>query len=168
MDLQKVLEKVKKDDIKFITLQFTDLLGVIKEIIIPVEELEDASRDGVWFDGSSVEGFEYNVGPEPEFYLFRADGQNRTTPIDYGRHFDLTSHEGYKAVKKIIAARESFGIKVETSHREVGFGQYEIDFSYGQCLGAADKVLTLKYTASMMKVWFRKELMSYRYPCRKP
>jgi len=211
MEVQKVLEQIKKDDIKFITLQFTDLLGVIKELILPVEELEDASRDGVWFDGSSVEGFariqesdlflkpdmatyavvpwltengrtarlicdiyradgkpfegdprfilkqaaaeaakegfEYNVGPEPEFYLFRTNGQNRTTPIDYGRYFDLTSHEGYKAVKKIIGALESFGIKVETSHHEVGYGQYEIDFNYGQCLDVADKVLTLKYTA---------------------
>ncbi len=211
MEIQKILEQVKKDDIKFITLQFTDLLGVIKEVIIPVEELEDASRDGVWFDGSSVEGFariqesdlflkpdmttyavvpwltedgrtarlicdiyradgkpfdgdpryilkraaaevekqglEYNVGPEPEFYLFRADDHNRTTPIDYGGYFDLSSHEGYKAIKKIIAALESFGIKVETSHHEVGFGQYEIDFNYGKCLDVADKVLTLKYTA---------------------
>jgi len=211
MEVQKVLERVEKDDIKFITLQFTDLLGVIKELILPVEELEGASHNGVWFDGSSVEGFariqesdlflkpdmatyavvpwltedgrtarlicdiyradgkpfegdprfilkqaaaevakegfEYNVGPEPEFYLFRTDGQNRTTPIDHGRYFDLTSHEGYRAVKKIIAALESFGIKVETSHHEVGFGQYEIDFNYGQCLDVADKVLTLKYTA---------------------
>jgi glutamine synthetase len=211
MEVQKVLEQIEKDNIEFITLQFTDLLGVTKEVIIPVEELEDASRDGVWFDGSSVEGFariqesdlflkpdmatyavvpwltaegktarlicdiygadgrpfegdprfilkqaaaeaaekgfEYNVGPEPEFYLFRADGQNRTSPIDYGSYFDLSSHEGYKAIKRIIAALENFGIRVETSHHEVGFGQYEIDFTYGQCLDVADKVLTLKYTA---------------------
>jgi glutamine synthetase len=38
MAVQKVLEQAKKDNIKFITLQFTDLLGVIKEVIIPVEE----------------------------------------------------------------------------------------------------------------------------------
>jgi len=211
MEVKKVLEQAEKDDIKFITLQFTDLLGVIKELIIPVEQLEDASRNGVWFDGSSVEGFariqesdlflkpdtatyavvpwltengktarlicdihrsdgkpfegdprfilkqaaaeaakegfEYNVGPEPEFYLFRADDQNRTSPIDYGSYFDLSSHQGYKAIKKIIAALENFGIVVETSHHEVGFGQYEIDFHYGPCLEIADKVVTLKYSA---------------------
>jgi len=211
MEVQKVLKQAEKDDIKFITLQFTDLLGVIKELIIPVEELEDASRNGVWFDGSSVEGFariqesdlflkpdmstyavvpwltengrtarlicdiyradgkpfegdprfilkqavgqaakegfEYNVGPEPEFYLFRTDSEKRTSPVDYGSYFDLSSHEGYKAIKKIIAALENFGIKVETSHHEVGFGQYEIDFNYGQCLDTADKVVTLKYSA---------------------
>jgi len=211
MEVKKVLEQVKKDDIKFITLQFTDLLGVIKELIIPVERLEDASRNGVWFDGSSVEGFariqesdlflkpdiatyavvpwltengktarlicdiyrsdgkpfegdprfilkqaaaeaakegfEYNVGPEPEFYLFRVGDENRTLPIDFGSYFDLSSHEGYRAIKKIIAALENFGIQVETSHHEVGLGQYEIDFHYGSCIDIADKVVTLKYTA---------------------
>jgi len=211
MEVKKVLEQVKKDSIKFITLQFTDLLGVIKEIVVPVEELEDASRNGVWFDGSSIEGFariqesdlflkpdmttyavvpwltengktarlicdshradgkpfegdprfilkqavaeaakqgfEFNVGPEPEFYLFRTDGKKRTTPLDYGSYFDLSSHEGYMVIKKIVGALENFGIKVETSHHEVGFGQYEIDFQYGGSLDIADKVLTLKYCA---------------------
>ena len=223
MEVKKVLEQARKDDIKFITLQFTDLLGVIKEVIIPVEQLEGAARDGVWFDGSSVEGFariqesdlflkpdmatyavvpwltengktarlicdiyrpdgkpfagdprfilkqaveeaaktgfEYNVGPEPEFYLFRTDSEKRTSPIagilkeqktlpiDYSSYFDLSSHEGYKVIKKIVGALENFGIKVETSHHEVGYGQYEIDFHYGPCIDIADKVLTLKYCA---------------------
>jgi len=211
MEIKTVLEQAEKDKIKFITLQFTDLLGVIKEVIIPVEKLQDALTDGVWFDGSSIEGFariqesdlflkpdmatyavvpwltedgktarlicdsyradgkpfegdprfilkqaaaeaakedyEYNVGPEPEFYLFRTDDVKRTTPIDYGSYFDLSSHEGYKAIKKIIAALENFAIEVEASHHEVGFGQYEIDFHYGHCLNIADKVVTLKYTA---------------------
>ena len=223
MEVKKVLEQVRKDEIKFITLQFTDLLGVIKEVIIPVEQLEGAARDGVWFDGSSIEGFariqesdlflkpdmatyavvpwltengktarlicdiyrpdgkpfagdprfilkqaveeaaktgfEYNVGPEPEFYLFRTDSEKRTSPIagilkerktlpiDYSSYFDLSSHEGYKVIKKIVGALENFGINVETSHHEVGYGQYEIDFHYGPCIDIADKVLTLKYCA---------------------
>jgi glutamine synthetase len=46
-----------------------------------------------------------------------------------------------------VAALESFGIQVETSHHEVGLGQYEIDFQYGPCIDIADKVLTLKYCA---------------------
>ncbi len=211
MEVKKVLERSEKDNIKFVTLQFTDLLGVIKEVIIPVEELAGALSDGVWFDGSSIEGFariqesdlflkpdtatyavvpwltedgrtarlicdiyradgkpfegdprfilkqavqeaagdgfEFNVGPEPEFYLFRADGEDRTTPLDYGSYFDLSSHEGYRVIKKIVAALENFGIKVEMSHHEVGLGQYEIDFHYGPCIDIADKVLTLKYCA---------------------
>jgi len=211
MEVQKILERAGKDGIEFITLQFSDLLGVIKEVIIPVGQLADALTDGVWFDGSSIEGFariqesdlflkpvsetyavvpwlteegktarlicdiyradgrpfegdpryilrqaaaeaakegfEFNVGPEPEFYLFRNDGHQKALPIDYGSYFDLSSHEGYKAIKNIIAALKSFAIAVEASHHEVGFGQYEIDFHYGHCLDIADKVVTLKYTA---------------------
>ncbi len=211
MEFEKVLEQVKKDNIKFVSLQFTDLLGLIKEVVIPVQRLKDALYDGVWFDGSSIEGFariqesdlflkpdaatyavvpwmtengitarficdiycadgrpfegdprlvlkraaddaakqgfEYNVGPEPEFYLFAIGGEKRTQPLDYDSYFDLSSHEGYKVTRQIVGALESFGIEVEASHHEVGFGQYEIDFKYGECLDTADKVLTLKYCA---------------------
>jgi glutamine synthetase len=211
MSIQKTLKQLKKDGIEFISFQFTDLLGVIKEVIKPLEELEGAAINGVWFDGSSVEGFariqesdlflkpdlttyalvpwlmdegktarficdiynadgkpfegdprfvlkqaiagaakqglEYNVGPEPEFYLFKTDGPTKTTPMDFGGYFDLSSHQGYKVIKQIVGALESFGINVEAAHHEVGFGQYEIDFNYGPCLAVADKVLTLKYCA---------------------
>ncbi len=218
MNTQEVLKRAEQEEIEFVTLQFTDLLGVIKEVIIPVEDLAGAMTDGVWFDGSSIEGFAriqesdlflkpdaatyavvpwltedgktarllcdicradgkpfegdpryilkqaaaeaakkgfvYNVGPEPEFYLFRTDGQGRTTPLDYGSYFDLSSHEGYRVLKKIIAALENFGIKVEASHHEVGQGQYEIDFNYGNCIDIADKVVTLKYTAKKIAQMF--------------
>ena len=206
----KILEKVKEDNVKFVSLQITDLLGVVKEVVIPVEQLKDALKYGIWFDGSSVEGFarlqesdlflkpapktyaivpwlaengktirlicdiyrtdgkpfegdprfvlkraiseaekmgfEYNVGPEMEFYLFKREGATRTTPMDYGSYFDLSSHEGYKIIKEIITALKNFGINVETSHHEVGQGQYELDFHYGPALQIADKLLTLKYT----------------------
>jgi len=211
MEIEKVLKQVAKDGVEFISLQFSDLLGVIKEVIMPVEELDDAYSHGVWFDGSSVEGFariqesdlflkpdlstyavvpwsnsngktarficdiygadgkpaegdpryvlkraledarkagyQYNVGPEPEFYLFRRQMEKRTDPLDFGRYFDISSHDGYKVIKEIIVALENFKIIVETSHHEVGFGQYEIDFRYGPALDIADKVLTLKYCA---------------------
>ncbi|MAF85106.1 MAG: type I glutamate--ammonia ligase [Dehalococcoidales bacterium] len=57
METQNILEQVKKAEVKLVSLQFTDLVGVVKEVIIPVEELEDALTNGVWFDGSSIEGF---------------------------------------------------------------------------------------------------------------
>jgi glutamine synthetase len=56
-DNQEVLEKVEADDVKFISLQFTDVVGTIKNVTIPVGRLEEAIEKGVWFDGSSVEGF---------------------------------------------------------------------------------------------------------------
>ncbi|MBM3302952.1 MAG: glutamine synthetase beta-grasp domain-containing protein, partial [Deltaproteobacteria bacterium] len=52
-----VLKLAKEHDVKFIWLWFTDVLGFLKSVSIGIEELEKALRDGVGFDGSSVEGF---------------------------------------------------------------------------------------------------------------
>lgn len=52
-----VLEKAEELDVKFIRLQFTDILGVLKNVTITVERLEEALSNGVMFDGSSIEGF---------------------------------------------------------------------------------------------------------------
>lgn len=52
-----VLSKAKSDDVKFIQLQFTDILGILKSVSIPIERLEDCLDKGTWFDGSSIEGF---------------------------------------------------------------------------------------------------------------
>ena len=48
---------VKQGQIKFIDLQFTDIVGVVKNVTIPVHELPEALENGIWFDGSSIEGF---------------------------------------------------------------------------------------------------------------
>ncbi len=53
----KVLEEAKNQDVKLISLQFVDLFGVLKNVTIPVEHLEEAIEEGHGFDGSSVEGF---------------------------------------------------------------------------------------------------------------
>jgi glutamine synthetase len=52
-----ILELTKKHHVMFIQLQFTDLNGILKGITIPVSKLEGAMEDGMWFDGSSIEGF---------------------------------------------------------------------------------------------------------------
>lgn len=54
---EEILARCEKEKIKFVDLQFTDLLGVLKAITIPVEQLTDAIDSNVWFDGSSIEGF---------------------------------------------------------------------------------------------------------------
>jgi len=54
---REVIERAKKDDVKFISLQFTDVTGAVKSVDIPVGRLAIALEEGVWFDGSSVEGF---------------------------------------------------------------------------------------------------------------
>ena len=57
MDNKDLLARVKEDGVKFISLQFTDVTGAVKSVDIPVNRLQVALEDGVWFDGSSVEGF---------------------------------------------------------------------------------------------------------------
>ena len=56
-DVTKLLEKIKKDDVQFVRLQFTDVMGMPKNAAIPVEQVEKSLTEGTWFDGSSIEGF---------------------------------------------------------------------------------------------------------------
>src|SRR3989339_89638 len=52
-----VLKMAKENDVKFIRLWFTDILGVLKSFAITVDELEGALDEGMGFDGSSIQGF---------------------------------------------------------------------------------------------------------------
>ena len=52
-----VLRSARENDVKFIRLWFTDILGNLKGFAITVEDLEDAIHQGVGFDGAAIEGF---------------------------------------------------------------------------------------------------------------
>jgi glutamine synthetase len=52
-----ILEFAKRDRVQFVQLQFTDLNGILKGVTIPVSKLKNALQDGLWFDGSSIDGF---------------------------------------------------------------------------------------------------------------
>lgn len=54
---EEVLAFCQKNNVKFIDLQFTDLLGQLKAVTIPVTKLPEAIEYNIWFDGSSIEGF---------------------------------------------------------------------------------------------------------------
>ena len=54
---KEVLSRAKSEDVKFINLQFTDIVGLVKSVSIPIERLADILDKGIWFDGSSIEGF---------------------------------------------------------------------------------------------------------------
>jgi glutamine synthetase len=54
---EKVLKMIDENDIKFIKLWFTDILGFLKSFSVPKEEIEKAFVEGIGFDGSSIEGF---------------------------------------------------------------------------------------------------------------
>lgn len=54
---EHILKITKEQDVKFINLWFTDILGFLKSVAITVEELEGALERGLGFDGSSIQGF---------------------------------------------------------------------------------------------------------------
>src|SRR4030042_3997026 len=54
---REVMQKAQELNVKFVNLQFTDILGSIKNVAVPVEQLEKALGGQVMFDGSSIEGF---------------------------------------------------------------------------------------------------------------
>ncbi len=70
MTREEILEVVKEKNISFIRLMFTDLAGIPKNVEIPAEELENALDNGVYFDGSSVDGF---VGIEESDLILKPD-----------------------------------------------------------------------------------------------
>lgn len=54
---EKVWKQIKENDVKFVKLWFTDILGFLKSFSVPVEELDKAMEEGIGFDGSSIRGF---------------------------------------------------------------------------------------------------------------
>jgi glutamine synthetase len=51
------IEAAEASGIRFIQLQFTDIIGHVKAVTIPIHQLEGSVEHGTWFDGSSIEGF---------------------------------------------------------------------------------------------------------------
>lgn len=56
MDREKIFEIIGKEEIKFIRLQVSDINGMLKNVEIPADELEESLTKGTMFDGSSIEG----------------------------------------------------------------------------------------------------------------
>ncbi|MBN1384359.1 MAG: glutamine synthetase [Elusimicrobia bacterium] len=55
---QEILKLAKQNDVKFIRLWFTDILGQVKSFSITDKELEGALENGMGFDGSSITGYQ--------------------------------------------------------------------------------------------------------------
>ena len=212
MNRERVMELVKEENVRFIRLQFTDILGTIKNVEIPVSQLSKALDNKMMFDGSSIEGFvrieesdmylypdldtfvifpwtsekgkvarficdiyhpdgtpfegdprnnlkrilkdmeelgftDFNVGPEPEFFLFKLDEKGGPTLElnDQGGYFDLAPTDlGENCRRDIVLELEEMGFEIEASHHEVAPGQHEIDFKYQSTIKACDDIQTFK------------------------
>jgi glutamine synthetase len=209
---EDILRLADEQGVKFIRLQFTDLLGIIKNVEIPVDQLTKALDNKMMFDGSSIEGFvrieesdmylypdldtwvvfpwtsekgkvarlicdiynpdgtpfegdprsvlkrvlkdmealgfsDFNIGPEPEFFLFKMDEKGEPTLElnDKGGYFDLAPTDlGENCRRDIVLELEDMGFEIEASHHEVAPGQHEIDFKYADAITTCDNIQTFK------------------------
>ena len=209
---EDITRLAKEENVKYIRLQFTDILGTIKNVEIPVSQLEKALDNKMMFDGSSIEGFvrieesdmylypdldtwvvfpwtaekgkvarlicdiyntdgtpfegdprtnlkrvlaearemgftNFNLGPEPEFFLFKLDEKGEPTLElnDKGGYFDLAPTDlGENCRRDIVLELEEMGFEIEASHHEVAPGQHEIDFKYADAITACDHIQTFK------------------------
>lgn len=92
-------------------------------------------------------GYEFNVGNELEFFLFKVDEDGNPTTItnDRAGYFDLAPIDnGSNARRDICLTLEEMGFEIEASHHECAAGQHEIDFKYDSALATADNVTTFR------------------------
>ena len=77
MKREEIVKDVDKEGVRFIRLQFTDIMGVIKNVEIPRSQLEKALDGQIMFDGSSIQGFtrieESDMLLVPDFSTFRVN-----------------------------------------------------------------------------------------------
>ncbi|AUD62963.1 type I glutamate--ammonia ligase [Tenericutes bacterium MO-XQ] len=208
-----IIREAKENNVKYVRLQFTDMLGTVKNVEIPATNLERALSNEIMFDGSSIQGFvrideadmylypdlstwlileweslpegkvarlicdvyttdhvpfegdpryilrrnlekmkalgieKFNVGVEPEFFLFKLDEHGKPTMefSDLGGYFDLAPIDGSEDVRRdIVLELEKMGFDMEVSHHEVAFGQHEINFHFDNALEACDNIQTFK------------------------
>ena len=74
MDRTAVLNALKKDKVRFLRLQFIDILGMSKNVEVPESQFDKAVDGQILFDGSSIEGFvrieesDMLLKPDPETF----------------------------------------------------------------------------------------------------
>lgn len=94
-------------------------------------------------------GYEFNVGPELEFFLFHTDDLGMPTTVSHEKasYFDLGPTDlGENVRRDMVLTLEDLGFEIEASHHEVAPAQHEIDFKYDEALKTADNIMTFKLT----------------------
>ena len=126
---EMILDKAKEQNIKFVRLRFTDILGMPKNVEIPVRELKKALNGEIMFDGSSIQGFvrieESDMLLKPDYSTFTVnhweeekDVARITCDVYYpdGSPFDGCPRNNLKRVLKEIEEMgysTNFGPEVE-------------------------------------------------------
>lgn len=92
-------------------------------------------------------GYEFQVGPECEFFLFHMDDDGMPTTISHEKagYFDMGPVDfGENARRDMVLTLEEMDFEIESSHHEAAPAQHEIDFKYGPALQVADNIMTFK------------------------
>ena len=95
-------------------------------------------------------GYDFNVGPECEFFLFHTDDDGTPTTMshEHAGYFDLGPLDfGENARRDMVLTMEEMGYEIEASHHEMAPAQHEIDMQYTEALDAADNIMTFKLVA---------------------
>ncbi len=67
-EIDAILTTIAVEHVRFVNLEFTDVVGMAKCVTIPVEQFSDCISHGKWFDGSAIESFARVA--ESDMYLF--------------------------------------------------------------------------------------------------
>ena len=91
--------------------------------------------------------YEFYLGSELEFYLFKTDENGDPTyePMDRASYFDIAPlDKGENIRREICLTLEEMGLKFESSHHEKGPGQNEVVFRHSLLLDATDNIISFK------------------------
>ena len=92
-------------------------------------------------------GYQLDVGPECEFFLFHTDEDGAPTTVSHERagFFDVGPIDlGENARRDMVLTLEDMGFEIESSHHEAAPAQHRIDFRYDEALRTADNIMTFK------------------------
>ncbi|MBE3575198.1 MAG: type I glutamate--ammonia ligase [Firmicutes bacterium] len=131
-----VLRLADEWEIKFVRLQFTDILGTVKNVAIPVRELEKALDNQIMFDGSSIEGFtriqESDMYLRPDYNTFVRFPWRTEAPVArlicdvYTPEGEPFSGDPRYVLKRAIAQAEQMGFTMMAGP-EAEFFLFKVD-----------------------------------------
>ena len=127
MTKEDVLSQIKAKGVDFLRLQFTDILGTVKNISIPASQAEKAFGEGIYFDGSSIEGFvriqesDMRLKPDPNTFAVLPWRSRRSDDTVTARLIcdviNTSTNDPFKGdprfiLKKAIAKAEALGFEM--------------------------------------------------------
>src|SRR6188768_1821053 len=123
----KILERAQREKVKFLRLQFTDILGALKNVEVPDRQFEEALDGRITFDGSSIEGFvrteEADMFLKPDLNTFQVFPWSYSGAERVGRIIcDIANPDGTpfagcprSTLKRVIALTAQAGYTLKAS-----------------------------------------------------